>query len=80
MYFESREPYIRGLSDDNSKTNDVSRNTLISLADSVATSLKMTFGSVAMKVSGSDMPLYTLGKGELAALGNFYINGTLYEA
>ncbi|MGI5116857.1 baseplate J/gp47 family protein [Treponema sp. SP13] len=80
VYFESREPYIRGLSDDNSKTNDVSRNTLISLADSVATSLKMTFGSVAMKVSGSDMPLYTLGKGELAALGNFYINGTLYEA
>ena len=78
-YFENREPFIRGLSNDNNKTDLVLKNSLISIANNVALSLKATFDTVAMNITGPEISEYTLGKGELAELGDFYINGVLYE-
>ena len=77
-YFNDREPYIRGLSDDNNRTDTILKNSLISTANSVALSLKATFDAVTMNITGSELSSYTLGQGELAALGNLYINGEIY--
>lgn len=79
-YFKNREPFIRGLSNDNNKTDLILKNSLISIANSVALSLKATFNTVSMNTTGSELTEYTLGQGELAALGELYINGVLYEA
>lgn len=78
-YFENREPFIRGLGNDNNKTDLVLKNSLISIANNVALSLKATFDTVAMNIAGPEISEYTLGKGELAELGDLYINGVLYE-
>jgi hypothetical protein len=78
-YFLGREPYIRGLSDDNNKTNSVSKNNVSSIVDQVAISLKAEFGSVTMKEGETAVPAYTLSMGELCDLGNLYINGALIE-
>ena len=78
-YFENREPFIRGLSNDNNKTDLVLKNSLISIANNVALSLKATFDTVAMNIAGSEISEYTLGKGELTELGDLSINGVLYE-
>jgi hypothetical protein len=77
-YFLGREPYIRGLSDDNNKTNSVSKNNVSSVVDQVAISLKAEFGSVTMKEGETVVPAYTLGTGELCDLGDLYINGVLF--
>lgn len=78
-YFYNREPYIRGLSDDNNKTNQILRNSVISTANSVALSLKATFDTATVETGGEEVAVYTLGQGELCALGDLYINGELYE-
>lgn len=78
-YLLGREPYIRGLSDDNNRSNSVQTNSLIALANSVATGLKGQFGTVAMKINDATVENYTLGSGELCKLGNLYVNGVLYE-
>lgn len=78
-YLLGREPYIRGLSDDNNRTNSIQRNSLIALANSVATSLKGQFGTVTMQINGLATENYTLGNGELSALGKLYVNGVEYE-
>ena len=78
-YLLGREPYIRGLSDDNNKTNSIQRNTLIALANSVATSLKAQFGTVTMEINAVQVDNYNLGKGELSALGRLFVNGVEYE-
>jgi uncharacterized phage protein gp47/JayE len=77
-YFFGREPYIRGLSDDNNKTNIVSRNNIMSAVDQTAISLKAEFGNVAVMHNGALMTTYTLGIGELAAPGRLFLNGGLY--
>ena len=78
-YLLGREPYIRGLSDDNNRTNSVQTNSLIALANSVATGLKAAFGTVEMSIAGDAVESYTLGSGELCALGTLYVNGVEYE-
>jgi len=78
-YFFNREPYIRGLSDDNNKTNIVSRNNVMSAVDQTALSLKAEFGNVTMQLNGATITTYTLGTGELSKLGRLFINGVLYE-
>lgn len=78
-YLLGREPYIRGLSDENNKTNSIQKNTLIALANSVATSLKAQFGTVTMNIENEQVDNYSLDRGELSALGNLYINGDEYE-
>ena len=78
-YLLGREPYIRGLSDENSKINSIQKNTLIALANSVATSLKAQFGAVTMNINNVQVDNYNLDRGELSALGHLYINGDEYE-
>jgi uncharacterized phage protein gp47/JayE len=77
-YFNSREPYIRGLSDDNNKTNIVSRNNVASAVDQTAISLKAEFENVTMHHNGALTGTYTLGMGELPKCNNLYLNGGLY--
>ena len=78
-FFDNREPYIRGLSSDNNRSDSILRNSLISIANSVAVSMKAKFDTVTMNINGPEISEYDLGKGELAALGNLYVNGELYE-
>ena len=78
-YFLNREPYIRGLSDDNNKTNIVSRNNVMSIIDQNITTIKAEFGNVIMKHNGVNTASFTLNIGKLAALNNLYLNGGLYE-
>lgn len=78
-YLLGREPYIRGLSDENNKTNSIQKNTLIALANSVATSLKAQFGTVTMNINNVQVDNYNLDRGKLSALGHLYINGDEYE-
>ena len=74
-----REPYIRGLSDDNNRTDSVLRNSLAGIANGICTSYKGDFGSLAMNAGGASINSYTLGQGELCKLGDLYIDGVLYE-
>ena len=74
-----REPYIRGLSDDNNRTDSVLRNSLAGIANDICTSYKGDFGSLAMNAGGASLNSYTLGQGELCKLGDLYIDGVLYE-
>jgi hypothetical protein len=78
-YFAGREPYIRGLSDDNNKTNIVSRNNIMSAVDQSAISIKAEFGNVSLKLNGASVTTYTLGMGELVDINNLFLNGGLYE-
>jgi hypothetical protein len=78
-YLSGREPYIRGLSDDNNKTNIVSRNNIMSAVDQVSIGLKAEFGNVALYLNGALTGAYSLGIGELAAIRHLYLNGGLYE-
>jgi hypothetical protein len=77
-YFLGREPYIRGLSDDNNKTNVVSKNNVSSTIDQIAISVKAEFESVIMKRDNETESSYTLGAGELAKLDHLSINGVEY--
>jgi hypothetical protein len=77
-YFLGREPYIRGLSDDNNKTNIVSKNNVTSTVDQIAISVKAEFDSVVMKMGVVTTASYTLGMGELAKLDRLFINGVQY--
>jgi hypothetical protein len=74
-YFLGREPYIRGLSDDNNKTNVVSKNNVSSTVDQIAISVKAEFESVIMGREEETEPSYSLGMGELSKLGRLFING-----
>jgi hypothetical protein len=74
-YFLGREPYIRGLSDDNNKTNIVSRNNVSSTVDQIALSVKAEFELVTMYRNKTQEAAYTLGMGELSRLDKLYING-----
>lgn len=78
IYFENREPYIRGLTDDTGRTDDVLRNAVIAVASGVATAMQAKFGTAKMQLDGAETEAYTLGQGELAALGNLYINGVAH--
>ncbi len=77
-YFLGREPYNRGLSDDNNRTDQVTKNNVSSVVDQVAISLKAEFDNVVMRKSGVVTPSYNLGMGELCELGNLYINGVQF--
>jgi hypothetical protein len=72
-YFLSREPYIRGLSDDNNKLNTVSRNTILSAVNQVATSLKAEFETVELIYSAAPIQSYNLVIGNLAELETLII-------
>jgi hypothetical protein len=74
-YFLGRESYIRGLSDDNNRTNIVSRNNVSSTVDQIAISVKAEFESVSMMRNGEQESAYTLDRGELSRLNRLFIDG-----
>jgi hypothetical protein len=78
-YFYSREPYIRGLSDDNNKINVVSQNNIISVVNQTALPLKAEFDNVVLYCNGIAIKGFTLGAGELAKLNRLFLNGEIYE-
>jgi hypothetical protein len=73
-YFMSREPYIRGLSDDNNKTNIVSRNSILSVINQTAVSLKGEFSNVELLLNGEPIQGYELAVGLLAEMSDLAIH------
>jgi hypothetical protein len=73
-YFLGREPYIRGLSNDNNKTNAISRNSVSSVVDQVCRSLKAEFETVVLKIGGYEISGDTLGMGQLCKLNSLFID------
>lgn len=77
-YFLDRDLYIRGLSDDNNRTNVISKNHVITVINQIAVSVKAIFETAEMQKNGNVTTLYTLDNGELAKLGALTINGVQY--
>lgn len=77
-YFLDRDLYIRGLSDDNNRTNVISKNHVITVINQIAVSVKVIFETAEMQKSGNVTTLYMLDNGELAKLGALTINGVQY--
>ena len=77
-YFFDRDLYIRGLSDDNNRTNVVSKNHVITVVNQIAVSVKAVFETAEIQKNGSVTTLYTLDNGELAKLGTLTIDGVQY--
>lgn len=74
-YFKEREPFVRGLSVDNIRTDRVSSINLISIANDIAESLNGHFSGLELKKDNVVLADYELGKGELAKLNKLYVNG-----
>ena len=72
-YFLSREPYIRGLSDDNNKTNVISKNSISSVVYQAAVAVKAEFDRVELLYSGEEILNHTLVVGQLAEMENLQI-------
>ena len=77
-YFLDRDLYIRGLSDDNNRTNVISKNHVITVINQIAVSVKAVFETAEIRKNGNITALYALDNGELAKLGTLTINGVLY--
>ena len=77
-YFLDRDLYIRGLSDDNNRTNVISKNHIITVINQIAVSVKAIFETAEIRKDGKVAPLYTLDNGELAKLGALTIDGVQY--
>lgn len=77
-YFLDRDLYIRGLSDDNNRTNVISKNHVITVINQIAISVKAIFETAEIRKDGKVAPLYTLDNGELARLGALAIDGVQY--
>jgi len=80
-YFLEREPYVRGLSDENNKTNIILYSDVVSVVAQACRRIQAEGWDVFIARSGSANPLpsYTLGIGELAKLGCLYLDGDAYE-
>jgi len=74
-YFLGREPYIRGLSDDNNRLDTISRNNISSVVDQISISLRAEFDNVILEREGVPITSESLGMGELAELSQLVING-----
>ena len=74
-YFESREPFIRGLDDENARADDVLRNAVIAVVSGVASSFHARFDTAFLLFNNtSPREAYTLGQGELCELGELRVN------
>jgi len=76
-YFLGREPYIRGLSDDNNRLDTISRNNVTSVVDQISVSLRAEFDNVTLERNGTQIANETLGMGELAELSRLSVNGVI---
>ena len=77
-YFLDRDLYIRGLSDDNNRTNVISKNHVITVINQIAVTAKAVFEEVVLKKENVVFSSYVLDNGKLAKLGAFSINGVSY--
>ncbi|WP_444818575.1 baseplate J/gp47 family protein [Treponema denticola] len=77
-YFLDRDLYIRGLSDDNNRTNIVSKNHVITVINQIAVTAKAVFEEVVLKKENVVFSSYILDNGKLAKLGAFSVNGVFY--
>lgn len=77
-YFSDRDLYIRGLSDDNNRTDVISKNHIITVVNQIAVSVKAIFETAEIRKDGKVAPLYALDNGELARLGVLTIDGVQY--
>lgn len=77
-YFLDRDLYIRGLSDDNNRTNVISKNHIITVINQIAVTAKAVFEEVVLKKENVVFSSYVLDDGKLAKLGAFSINGVSY--
>jgi hypothetical protein len=78
-YFLSREPYIRGLSDDNNKTNVISKNSISSVVYQAAVAVKAEFDRVELIFNNEPILTYSLKVGYLAELKDLKILKELYD-
>lgn len=77
-YFNEREPFIRGLSVDNNRLDKITLNNLLGIINEIAIDKQVDFTTAEMsKKDGTAVTEYTLGKGELASLLEFSVNGTV---
>ena len=76
-YFLGREPYIRGLSDDNNKTNTITKNNIHTIVDQTVSAMKAVFKECFVLFDGEPIPegTYDLGTGELSKLRHLIVNG-----
>lgn len=74
-YFLEREPYVRGLSIDNNRSDRISNSNLVGIVNDIAESYSGYFSGITLKKNNSEISSYSLGRGELAVLGKLYING-----
>lgn len=74
-YFLEREPYVRGLSIDNNRSDRVSNSNIVGIVNDIAESYSGYFSGITLKKDNSEISSYSLGRGELAVLGKLYING-----
>jgi hypothetical protein len=72
-YFLSREPYIRGLSDDNNKTNVISKNSISSVVYQAAAAVKAEFDRVELIYNNESVLSYMLIVGQLAEMETLQI-------
>ncbi len=77
-YFLDRDLYIRGLSDDNNRTNVISKNHVITVINQMAVSAKAVFEDVFLKREGEIFKSYVLDDGRLSKLGRLSVNGVFY--
>lgn len=75
LYFYQKEPFIKGLSFDDTGSDLIRVNNLISVVDDITSSMKATFSTVSLKKDGNFIKEYKLVSGEVANLGKLYING-----
>ncbi|MCL2381361.1 MAG: baseplate J/gp47 family protein [Treponema sp.] len=76
-YFLGREPYIRGLSDDNNRLDTISRNNITSVVDQISISIRAEFESVSLERDGITVSSEFLDMGELAELTQVFVNEAL---
>ena len=74
-YLKGREPYIRGLSVDDTRKDKIEANNITGIVNEIAISETQSFSNIQLTLNGSAIATYTLDKGELAKLGNLFING-----
>lgn len=78
-YFLNRQPFIRGLDDENLRSDSVVKNAVIAVTNGVALSLQASFDTAKIELDSTEIESYKLGFGELCKLGDLYINGVKYE-
>lgn len=74
-YFLQREPFVRGLSVDNERTDRISSNNISGVVNDIAEGFNGYFGRVVLLKDGVEIQSYNLGKGQLAKLNKLYVNG-----